>query len=247
MAPPCTPADHESIERAQELVRTEFARRVAQGHGDASSIHLVAIDLGLSLSDCAEAVGRPDLAQESDIAWRLEGLDPPSQPPGSETVESPDWREDRVGSALADGNPTVLSRLPGGFAVIGDVQFLPGYSVLITDRPGVDRLSDLPREERAHFLSSMDLLGEAVEQVCAARDAAFRRVNLEILGNTDAFLHAHIWPRYDWEPAELVTRPVWLHPRENWSDPALRLSAEHDGLRADLAAALETLSSSSSA
>lgn len=152
-----------------------------------------------------------------------------------------DWREDRVGSALAGRNPTVLSRLPGGFAVIGDVQFLPGYSVLITDRPGVDRLSDLPRQERLRFLSSMDLLGEAVEQVCAARDAAFRRVNLEILGNTDAFLHAHVWPRYDWEGAELVTRPVWLHPRANWTDPALRLSTEHDGLRADLTAALESV------
>lgn len=154
-----------------------------------------------------------------------------------------DWREDRVASALAGQNPTVLSHLPGGFAVIGDVQFLPGYSVLITDRPGVDRLSDLPRGERAQFLASMDLLGEAVENVCAARDAAFRRVNLEILGNTDAFLHAHVWPRYDWEPAENVTKPVWLHPRENWSDPALLLSAEHDGLRGALAAQLTALTS----
>lgn len=237
------PADHESTERAHELVRTEFARRVAQGHGDAPSIHLVAIDLGLSLSDCAEAVGRPDLVQNGDISWSLECLDPSGQPPEPDAEESPSWREDRVASALAGQNPTVLSRLPGGFAVIGDVQFLPGYCVLITDRPGVDRLSDLSRVERSRFLESMDLLGEAVEQVCAARDAAFRRVNLEILGNTDAFLHAHIWPRYDWEPAELVTQPVWLHPRENWSDPALRLSAEHDGLRADLAAALDALSS----
>lgn len=154
-----------------------------------------------------------------------------------------DWREDRVASALAGQNPTVLSRLPGGFAVIGDVQFLPGYSVLISDRPGVDRLSDLPAAERHRFLASMDLLGQAVEMACAARDSAFRRVNLEILGNTDAFLHAHVWPRYDWEPAEIVTKPVWLHPRENWSNPALRLSAEHDGLRGALTAQLETLAS----
>lgn len=243
MPTPSSSADHESIEHARGRVRAEFARRLEQGHNEASSIHLVAIDLQLSLSDCAEAVGHPDLVQHSDIAWRLEEPDTSGQAPGAETDEPPDWREDRVGSALAGRNPTVMSRLPGGFAVIGDVQFLPGYSVLITDRPGVDRLSDLPREERARFLSSMDLLGEAVEQVCAARDAAFRRVNLEILGNADALLHAHVWPRYDWEPAELITRPVWLHPRENWSDPALRLSTEHDGLRAELAAALDSLSS----
>ena len=23
-----------------------------------------------------------------------------------------------------------------------------------------------------------------------------------------------LWPRYDWEPADLVGRPVWLYPRE---------------------------------
>jgi len=148
------------------------------------------------------------------------------------------WQEDRVASALAGTNPTVLSRLPGGFAVIGDVQFLPGYCVLLTDRPGVDRLSALRRPERTRFLASMDLLGEAVERVCRERDPAFRRVNLEILGNTDAFLHAHVWPRYDWEPAEIVTKPVWIHPAQRWTDPGTRLGPRHDELRTALIRAL---------
>jgi diadenosine tetraphosphate (Ap4A) HIT family hydrolase len=152
-----------------------------------------------------------------------------------------DWRSDRVGSALAGENPTVLRRMPGGFAVIGDVQFLPGYCVLITDRPGVDRLTDLTREERSQFLTSMDLLGEAVEKVCAERCSGFRRVNLEILGNTDPFLHAHVWPRYDSEPAEIVSAPVWKHPRERWTDPATQLSSAQDQLRDHLTAELEIL------
>lgn len=58
----------------------------------------------------------------------------------------------------------------------------------------------------------MDRLGEAVERACGHADPAFLRVNLEILGNTDGFLHAHVWPRYAWEPADLVRLPVWLHP-----------------------------------
>lgn len=41
-----------------------------------------------------------------------------------------DWRMDRIGSALRGENPAVLRRLDAGFAVAGDVQFLPGYSVL---------------------------------------------------------------------------------------------------------------------
>lgn len=150
-----------------------------------------------------------------------------------------DWRADRIGSALRGENPTVLSRMPGGFAVLGDVQWLPGYCVLLADDPGVTRLTDLPRPKRHEFLASMERLGEAVEQACASLDPAFRRVNLEILGNTDPFLHAHVWPRYDWEPGELVGKPVWLYPPGHWNDPAYRLGKQHERLRAEISSRLD--------
>ncbi|MFJ6572634.1 hypothetical protein ACIQNU_35005 [Streptomyces sp. NPDC091292] len=73
-----------------------------------------------------------------------------------------DWRRDRIGAALRGENPTVMRRLAAGFAVIGDVQFLPGYSVLLVDEPGVGRLSELPKAKRPAFLSDMDRLGEAL-------------------------------------------------------------------------------------
>jgi hypothetical protein len=85
-----------------------------------------------------------------------------------------DWREDRIGSALRGDNPTVLARMPAGFAVIGDVQWLPGYCVLLADDPSVTRLSDLPRSARLEFLDSMERLGDAVEQI----DVAFGRARL---------------------------------------------------------------------
>lgn len=144
---------------------------------------------------------------------------------------SDEWRKDRIGSALRGGNPTVLRRLEAGFAVIGDVQFLPGYSVLLVDDPVVQRLSDLPRRKRLAFLSGMDQLGEAVERACKRLDPGFRRVNLEILGNTDPFLHAHVWPRFDWEPTHLVGRPVWLYPSERWRDERYALGPRHAVLR----------------
>ncbi|GGX56209.1 HIT family protein [Streptomyces fructofermentans] len=152
-----------------------------------------------------------------------------------------DWRTDRIGSALRGENPTVLRRLESGFAVIGDVQFLPGYSVLLVDEPGVQRLSDLPRARRLSFLSDMDRLGEAVERACRRADPAFRRVNLEILGNTDPFLHAHVWPRFEWEPAGLVGRPVWLYPADRWSDEGSVLGPQHDVLRNGIASELDRL------
>jgi diadenosine tetraphosphate (Ap4A) HIT family hydrolase len=152
-----------------------------------------------------------------------------------------DWRTDRIGSALLGENPCVLRRLDAGFAVIGDVQFLPGYSVLLADDPGVERLSDLPRSKRLAFLSDMDRLGEAVERACRRGDSGFRRVNLEILGNTDGFLHAHVWPRYAWEPSDLVGMPVWLYSRDRWSDERFALGSRHDPLREAIGDELDRL------
>ena len=150
-----------------------------------------------------------------------------------------DWRSDRIGSALRGENPTVLARMPAAFAVIGDVQWLPGYCVLLSDDPSAARLSDLQPDQRSAYLDSMARLAAAVEDACAAADPAFRRVNVEILGNADDFLHAHIWPRYEWEPADLVQRPVWLYPPEKWRDPSSALGPEHDALRAAITANLK--------
>ncbi len=142
-----------------------------------------------------------------------------------------DWRNDRIGSALRGENPTVVRRLPSSFAVMGDVQWLPGYCVLLSDDPSVDRLSALPATKQREYLDSMALLCNAVERACADHDSAFLRVNVEILGNTDAFLHAHVWPRYAWEPDTQVRRPVWLYPAERWSDETTALNQQHDALR----------------
>jgi diadenosine tetraphosphate (Ap4A) HIT family hydrolase len=144
-----------------------------------------------------------------------------------------DWRADRIGSAQRGENPMVLARMRSGFAVIGDVQFLPGYCLLIAS-PQVDRLEDLSRADRAVYLEDMGLVGEAVNLACAPR-----RLNYSIYGNTDAYLHAHIFPRYPWEPAGMIPGPVWLYPRENWSNPELAYDeARHGHLRRKIAAAL---------
>jgi hypothetical protein len=61
------------------------------------------------------------------------------------------------------------------------------------DRIGSALRGDNPTVlRRLAFLSDMERLGSAVERACTDMDGAFRRVNLEILDNTDAFLHAHM-------------------------------------------------------
>lgn len=151
-----------------------------------------------------------------------------------------DFRADRVGSALAGTNPTVLRRLGAGFAVIGDVQHLPGYCVLITDTRGADQLTDLPPAQQLAFLEDMAILARAVTEVCRRRDPeGFRRINLEIQGNTDAFLHAHVTPRYHWEPDDIVGWPAALHHWTGRVDGSTALGPQHDVLRAELTAEID--------
>ena len=151
-----------------------------------------------------------------------------------------DWRDDRIGSALRGENPLVMARMRGGFAVIGDTQHLPGYSLLLADDPSVDHLTDLDWERRVTFLFDLSLLGEAVSHAC--RDRGLRRINYEVLGNSEPILHGHVHPRYDWEPPDRVGGPVWRYPRKIRNDPQFAYSdAKHGELRAAITSELDAL------
>jgi diadenosine tetraphosphate (Ap4A) HIT family hydrolase len=105
-------------------------------------------------------------------------------------------------------NPALIARLPSGFALMGATQFLPGYAMLFA-YPEVDHLTDLDLEARGQYLLDMSRLGEAVRSATGCR-----RINYSILGNLDPFLHAHIWPRYEWEPMPFKTAPPTDYPAE---------------------------------
>ena len=125
----------------------------------------------------------------------------------------------RVEAARAGTNPTVISRMPSGWAVLGDVQFLRGYSLLLAD-PVAPDLNALDESQRVRFLQDMVILGDALLEVTEAY-----RINYEILGNTEAALHAHVFPRYMSEPEGLRRGPAWLYDRE------FRLSVKFDAER----------------
>ena len=115
---------------------------------------------------------------------------------------------ERVELARAGRNPYVICRVRSGWVVLGDQQFLRGYSLLLAD-PVVGHLNDLVPSQRAQFLTDMAAVGDAL----LAGTNAYR-VNYEILGNTDPALHAHIHPRYMSEPEPARRGPVWLYDRE---------------------------------
>lgn len=86
----------------------------------------------------------------------------------------------------------------------------------------------------------MSLLGEGIETVCGGRE--LRRINYEILGNTDAYLDAHVFPRSRWEPAKRRGGPVFLYPATRWMDDRFQFSEDRHGvLKRDIATALHDL------
>ena len=150
-----------------------------------------------------------------------------------------DWRVDHVGAARRGEHPLLLATLRSGWAVMGDTQFLPGYTLLLSNVEDAIHLTDLPRAQRAQFLLDMSLLGEAVMTVCNGLDPSLRRLNYEILGNAEPRLHAHLFPRYGWEDDELLTGPVWRYPQDRWTSPRDAYSDEHEPMREAIAKELE--------
>ena len=110
----------------------------------------------------------------------------------------------RVQAASEGKNPTVICKMPSGWAVLGDRQFIPGYALLLPD-PVVSDLNELKSQERSQFLQDMALIGDALLELTDSH-----RINYEILGNYEPALHAHIFPRYISEPKQSRQRPVWI-------------------------------------
>ena len=114
---------------------------------------------------------------------------------------------ERVELARRGRSPQVICRLRSGWAVLGDSQFIAGYSLLLPD-PVVPSLNELRPDQRAQFLLDMTAIGDAL---LATTDAY--RLNYEILGNTEPALHAHIFPRRMTEPDEYRVGPVFRYPK----------------------------------
>ena len=110
--------------------------------------------------------------------------------------------------AARAGDPTVIARLPSGWAVMGRKQVLRGYSLLLPD-PVAPDLNALAGAARDQFMCDLGLLGEAV-----SRSTQALRINYAIFGNVEPALHAHVHPRYPDEPVAMRTQNPWGY---DWS------------------------------
>lgn len=136
----------------------------------------------------------------------------------------------RVELARNGTNDKVICRMPSGWAVMGDVQFLPGYCLLLPV-PVVPSLNDLDVEARSIYLLDMARIGDAVLQATGAL-----RMNYEILGNSEPELHCHIFPRYSSEPEEKRKMPAWFY---DWKTGIPYAEDIHGDLRSRIAELLQ--------
>jgi diadenosine tetraphosphate (Ap4A) HIT family hydrolase len=135
--------------------------------------------------------------------------------------------------ACRGGSELVVARLRSGWAVMGERQVLPGYCLLLPD-PVVPHLNALEPSARDLFMSDLGRLGDAV---LAATSAV--RINYAIFGNLEPALHAHVHPRYAYEPPAMRTNNPWAY---DWSEaPSFDVAAHaavRDAIRRELAAAI---------
>lgn len=137
---------------------------------------------------------------------------------------------ERVAQARNGANDKVICRMASGWAVMGDVQFLTGYCLLLPD-PVVASLNDLDIEARTTYLLDMARLGDAVLKATGAL-----RMNYEILGNSEPELHCHIFPRYATEPDDKRRMPAWFY---DWKNAMPYAEDRHGALRKAIARLLD--------
>lgn len=113
-----------------------------------------------------------------------------------------------VAACRAGAFAPLICRMPSGWAVLCDMQYLRGYTILLAD-PVVPSLNALERAARAAYLLDMAVIGDALLEVTGAC-----RINYATMGNSEPALHTHIVPRYSSEPDANRKIGPWSYPDE---------------------------------
>lgn len=118
---------------------------------------------------------------------------------------------DRIDMIKQGENPYFVKELSTGYVVLGDNQHFKGYSLFLCKRHQTE-LFYLDRDFAARFMEEMVAVAAAVKQAFGAE-----KMNYECLGQGDAHLHWHLYPRRKGDMEGYGNHgvgPVWWYPRE---------------------------------
>jgi diadenosine tetraphosphate (Ap4A) HIT family hydrolase len=102
--------------------------------------------------------------------------------------------------------PNLIAELDNSYVVLGDAQFYRGYCILFAKHHARE-LFELPRHEAAALADELRSVAEAIHSVTKPL-----KLNYECLGNLEAHVHWHVFPRYASEEEKLRHAPVWERP-----------------------------------
>ena len=111
-------------------------------------------------------------------------------------------------------NPHFVKELETGYVVIGDGQYFKGYTLFLA-KEHVMELHQMEYETKIKFLEEMSIVQEAVAKAFQAE-----KMNIELLGNGDAHVHWHLFPRKAGDMKGYGHNgrgPVWWVPWEEMS------------------------------
>lgn len=139
---------------------------------------------------------------------------------------------DRIRQIQKNKNPYFVRELNTGYVVLADSQYFEGYTLFLS-KHHVTELHQLAPAEKLAFLEEMSLVQEACAKAFHAD-----KMNIELLGNGDAHVHWHLFPRHNGDTAQ--AGPVWWTPKEiMYGDDVIKDIPRLNRLKAALGAALD--------
>lgn len=146
---------------------------------------------------------------------------------------------DRI-QMIKDGkNPYFVKELSTGYVVIGDNQHFLGYTLFLCKQHKTE-LFYLDKDLASEFMQEMVLVAEAVRNAFGAE-----KMNYECLGQGDAHLHWHLFPRRTGDIGNYGNNgvgPVWWYPMDMmYSDDNRPTDAELEEMKSKLLTELEKL------
>lgn len=131
-------------------------------------------------------------------------------------------------------SPNFVYEFKNSYVELGNNQYFEGYCILFA-KERFEHLSDMPFGLRSEYLNEMAILGEVMLEVLGAI-----RINYNILGNTLHLVHAHLFPRYEWEDETLRKTVVWKYDANFFTDAKYAFDInKHRQIKENLALALD--------
>jgi len=107
----------------------------------------------------------------------------------------------------AGKSPNLVAELEHSYVVLGDAQFYRGYCILLAKHHARE-LFELPRESARGLFDELRSVAEAINSVVKPL-----KLNYECLGNLEAHVHWHVFPRFASEEEKYRLGPIWERPR----------------------------------